>query len=209
MNRLWKEFSRGLWKEIPPFRFVLGLCPVLAVTSSTENGLGMGLAATFVLVGSNMLVSLLRKVIPDEVRVASFIVIIAAFVVCVEMLMKAYFFSLSESLGIFIPLIVVNCIILGRAEAFARKNPVLPSIADGLGMGFGFTISLTAIGFIRELLGTGSLFGNEVFAAVGVDFEPFAILQEAPGAFVVLGIMLGIMNVVGRMVDDLSARRAA
>lgn len=209
MKRLWKEFSKGLWRDIPPFRFVLGLCPTLAVTSSIENGLGMGMAATFVLVGSNALVSLLRKVIPDEVRVASFVVIIAAFVVCVEMLMKAYFFSLSESLGIFIPLIVVNCIILGRAEAFARKNPVLPSIADGLGMGIGFTISLTAIGFIRELLGTGSLFGKDVFAAIGIKFEPFVFLQEAPGAFVVLGIMLGIMNVVGRVVDDLSARRSA
>jgi Na+-translocating ferredoxin:NAD+ oxidoreductase subunit E len=205
MNQLVKEFTKGLWKEIPPFRFVLGLCPTLAVTNTMENGLGMGIAATFVLTCSNALVSLLRKAIPNEVRVASYIVIIATFVVCVEMLMKAYFFSLSESLGIFIPLIVVNCIILGRAEAFARKNTVAASVADGLGMGIGFTISLAAIGLVREVLGSGTFFGKPIFAA---DFEPFSFLQQAPGAFVVLGLMLGIMNVVGKVVDSMSRRAA-
>jgi len=205
MNQLVKEFTKGLWNEIPPFRFVLGLCPTLAVTNTMENGIGMGLAATFVLVCSNALVSLLRKAIPNEVRVASYVVIIATFVVCVEMLMKAYFFSLSESLGIFIPLIVVNCIILGRAEAFARKNAVAASVADGLGMGLGFTMSLATIGLVREVLGTGTFFGKQVFSA---GFEPFSFLQQAPGAFVVLGLMLGTMNVVGKVVDSMPRRAA-
>ena len=197
MSSITQEFTKGLWKEIPPFRIVLGLCPTLAVTSSMENGLGMGLAATFVLVCANGIVSLLRNIIPDEVRVAAYIVIIATFVVCVEMAMKAYVYSLSESLGIFIPLIVVNCIILGRAEAFAKKNGVIPSIADGLGMGLGFTMSLTVLGAIREFFGAGKLglvFGDTVF----ID-QPFEFLQKAPGAFVALGLMLGIMNVIGRL----------
>ena len=209
MSSIVKEFTKGLWKEIPPFRFVLGLCPTLAVTTSVENGIGMGLAATFVLIGSNAIISALRKIIPDEVRVASYIVVIATFVVCVELLMKAYFYSLSESLGIFIPLIVVNCIILGRAEAFAKKNPVLPSIADGLGMGLGYTMSLTAVGFVRELFGAGTVLGKDVFGSLGLSFEPFLILQQAPGAFMALGLMLGIMNVVGKLIDNLGARRTA
>lgn len=194
--RVVKEFTKGLWAEIPPFRLVLGLCPALAVTTTAENGLGMGLASTFVLVCANTLVSLLRKVIPNEVRVASYIVIIATFVVCVEMITKAYFFQLSESLGLFIPLIVVNCIILGRAEAFARKNGLAPSIADGLGMGLGFTAGLTLLGGVREILGAGTLglfLGETVLLA-----EPFAFFQQAPGAFVALGLLLGIMNLFGR-----------
>ncbi len=194
-SRLVKEFSKGLWREIPPFRLVLGLCPALAVTTTAENGLGMGISATFVLVCSNGLISLLRKVIPNEVRVACYIVIIATFVVCVEMITKAYFFELSESLGLFIPLIVVNCIILGRAEAFAKKNGVLLSRADGLGMGLGFTLALTGLGAIREFFGAGTLglvFGEQVFFD-----QPFAFLQQAPGAFVALGLLLGLMNLVG------------
>lgn len=197
MTSITKEFTKGLWAEIPLFRLVLGLCPALAVTTTAKDGFGMGLAATFVLVCSNVLVSALRKVIPNEVRVACFIVIIATFVVCVEMLMKAYFFELSESLGLFIPLIVVNCIILGRAEAFARKNAVLPSLADGLGMGVGFTIALTVLAAIREFFGAGTLtlaFGDTVFLD-----EPFYFLQQAPGAFVALGLLLGFMNVVNRL----------
>jgi len=196
MTTFVQEFSKGLWKEIPPFRLVLGLCPTLAVTTTAENGLGMGLSATFVLVCSNILISLLRKIIPDEARVACYIVIIATFVVCVEMITKAYFFVLSESLGLFIPLIVVNCIILGRAEAFAKKNGVLLSFADGLGMGLGFTIALTVLGSIREFFGAGKLgllFGETVFLE-----QPFDFLQQAPGAFVALGLMLGLMNVIGR-----------
>ena len=191
-----KEFTKGLWAEIPPFRLVLGLCPTLAVTTSAENGLGMGVGVTFVLLCSNVLISALRKVIPDEVRVASYVVIIATFVVCVEMLMKAFFFSLSESLGLFIPLIVVNCIILGRAEAFARKNGVLASAADGLGMGIGFTLSLVALGTLREVFGAGTL--GLVFGDTVLIEHPFRFLQQAPGAFVALGLMLGAMNLISR-----------
>ena len=197
MTTLVREFTKGLWDEIPLFRIVLGLCPALAVTTSMENGLGMGLAATFVLVCSNGLISALRKIIPDEVRVACYIVVIAAFVVCVEMVTKAYFFTLYESLGIFIPLIVVNCIILGRAEAFARKNGVLASLADGFGMGLGFTLALTVVGAVRELLGAGTLgliFGERVFLS-----QPFGFLQQAPGAFLTLGLMLGAMNLLGKL----------
>ena len=188
------EFTKGLWKEIPPFRLVLGLCPTLAVTKSVENGLGMGLAATFVLVCSNILVSSMRNIIPRKVRIASYIVIIATFVVIVELMMQAYLYPLYEKLGIFIPLIVVNCIILGRAEAFASKNPILPSAADGLGMGLGFTLSLMVLGTIREVLGAGTFFGASVF---GQSFEPFAFMIQAPGAFICLGLMLGMMNLVG------------
>ena len=191
-----REFTKGLWDEIPLFRIVLGLCPALAVTTTVENGLGMGVAATFVLVCSNVLVSALRKVIPDEVRVAAYIVIIASFVVCVEMITKAYFFELSESLGLFIPLIVVNCIILGRAEAFAKKNDVVRSFADGLGMGLGFTLALVVVSAVREFFGAGTLgllFGDKVFISQPLDF-----LQQAPGAFVALGLLLALMNVVGK-----------
>jgi electron transport complex protein RnfE len=190
-----KEFGKGLWKEIPPFRFVLGLCPALACSSTVDNGFGMGLMLTFVLTGSNVLISALRKIIPDEVRIACYIVIVATFVICVELTMKAYFFSLSEALGIYIPLIVVNCIPLGRAEAFAKKNGVWASFADGLGMGLGYTLSLTALGLFRELFGTGALLGHHIMPA---SYQPFEFLQKAPGAFVCLGLMLGIMNLLGK-----------
>jgi len=190
-----KVLLHGLWKDLPPFRLVLGLCPALAVTSSAEAGLGMGLAATFVLIFSNMFISMLRKVIPDKVRIGSFIVVIATLVVLVEMLMKAYFFPLSQQLGIFIPLIVVNCIILGRAEAFASRNPVFLSMVDGFSVGIGFSISLTVLGSIREILGAGSWFGIQVF---GDGFEPFEFMVKAPGAFICLGIMLGFMNFYSR-----------
>ncbi|RLB19200.1 MAG: electron transport complex subunit RsxE [Deltaproteobacteria bacterium] len=188
-----QEFTKGLWKEIPPFRLVLGLCPTLAVTTAGKNGVGMGLATTFVLVCSNILISLLRNIIPNKVRIAAFIVVIASFVVIVELVMQAYFYPLYKILGIFIPLIVVNCIILGRAEAFASKNSVLPSIADGLGMGFGFTISLTVLGSIREIIGNGTLFGTSVMWS---SFEPFAIMLKPPGAFLCLGLILGLMNLI-------------
>lgn len=196
-----QEFTKGLWAEIPPFRLVLGLCPVLAVTTKVENGIGMGLATTFVLVGSNVLVSLLRNVIPSKVRIACFITIIATFVTLVELLMQAYTYNLFLQLGIFIPLIVVNCIVLGRAEAFASKNKLMPSIADGLGIGVGFTLSLAAIAAVREGLGAGTLtiFGN-TFAPFGDAYThiPFAFMIEAPGAFVCLGLMLCIMNMLGK-----------
>jgi len=186
-----KVLLHGLWDDLPPFRLVLGLCPALAVTSAAENGLGMGLAVTFVLVFSNMIISILRSVIPDKVRIASYIVIIATLVVIVEMVMQAYFFPLSQQLGIYIPLIVVNCIILGRAEAFAAKNPVLLSMTDGLSVGVGFTISLTVVASIREILGAGQWFGMSVF---GAGYEPFGFMVKAPGAFVCLGLLLGLMN---------------
>ena len=190
------EFTKGLWQTIPPFRLVLGLCPTLAVTTSGINGMGMGLATTFVLVFSNLFVSLLRRFIPSQVRIASFIVIIASFVVIVELVMQAYFYPLFKILGIFIPLIVVNCIILGRAEAFASKNSPLASLADGLGIGLGFTISLFVLGCIRELLGSGTLLEIPVMWS---SFEPFAFMLKPPGAFVALGILLAAMNLISQV----------
>jgi electron transport complex protein RnfE len=190
---LLREFTKGLWKEIPPFRLVLGLCPTLATTKGADTGLGMGLAVIFVLTFSNMLVSSMRKIIPREVRIASYIVIIASFVVIVELLSQAFFYTIYEKLGIFIPLIVVNCIILGRAEAFASRNGIISSALDGLGMGVGFTLSLTVLGAIREVLGNGTLFGASVMWS---SFRPFAFMVEAPGAFVSLGIMLAVMNAI-------------
>ena len=180
------EFSKGLWKTIPPFRLVLGLCPTLAVTTSGINGIGM-------LIFSNLFVSLLRNFIPRQVRIASFIVIIASFVVIVELVMQAYFYALFKVLGLFIPLIVVNCIILGRAEAFASKHGPVLSLADGLGIGLGFTISLFVLGSIREILGSGSILGIYVMWS---SFEPFTFMLKPPGAFVALGILLALMNLI-------------
>ena len=191
MASVFQEFTKGLWKEIPPFRLVLGICPTLAVSKTASDGMGMGAAVIFVLVLSNILISMVRKIIPKKVRIACFIVIAASLVVSVELLMQAYAYPLYQSLGIFVPLIVVNCIILGRAEAFAAKNPVLHSAADGLGMGIGFTLSLTFLGSIREILGYGKLFGMPVF---GPAFKPFTFMVEAPGAFVCLGLILAAMN---------------
>jgi electron transport complex protein RnfE len=196
-----QEFTKGLWAEVPPFRLVLGLCPILAVTKTLENGVGMGVATTFVLVCSNMLISLLRDVIPKQVRIACYIVVIATFVTVVELLMQAFAYPLFLKLGIFIPLIVVNCIVLGRAEAFAAKNGVVASFADGLGMGVGFTLSLTALSIFREIFGSGTLtlpFISTVLPVFGLSFEPFAFLVEAPGAFLCLGLMLCIMNMLGK-----------
>jgi electron transport complex protein RnfE len=187
------EFVKGFWDVLPPFRLVLGLCPTLAITTSVENGIGMGLATTFVLVFSNIIISSIKSLIPKKVRIASYIMVIATFVVMVELLMKAYFFSISEKLGIFIPLIVVNCIILGRAEAFASKNPVYLSAADGLGIGLGYTMALFLISAIREMLGAGTFMGMSV---MWDSFEPFAFMVQAPGAFICLGILLGIINLV-------------
>ncbi len=189
------EFTKGFWEIVPPFRLVLGLCPTLAVTTSAINGIAMGLATTFVLIFSNLLVSLLRRLIPIQVRIASFIVIIASFVVMAELLMQAYFYPLYKALGIFVPLIVVNCIILGRAEAFASKNNPIISLADGLGIGLGFTISLFVLGCIRELLGSGTILG---FQCMWSSFEPFSFMLKPPGAFVALGILLALMNLISQ-----------
>ena len=196
---LTQEFVKGLWDEVPPFRLVLGLCPTLAVTKSVENGIGMGVATLFVLVCSNMLVSSLRNVIPSKVRIACYIVIIATFVTIAELFMKAYSYPMYKKLGIFTPLIVVNCIILGRAEAFASKNGIFRSMLDGLGFGIGFTLSLMALATVRELLGTGVLtFWEKPIQIFGPAFQPFTFMVQAPGAFVALGLMLCLMNLVGK-----------
>ena len=183
----------GVLNENPTFRLVLGTCPTLATTTSAVNGFGMGLSVTFVLVCSNIVISLLRKFIPDKVRIPSFIVVIAAFVTILQLLLHAYVPSLYDSLGIFLPLIVVNCIILARAEAFASKNPVVDSAVDGIGMGIGFTIALTLIGCVRELLGSGSIFGIQV---LGASYEPMLIFVLASGGFLTYGLLLGIINAI-------------
>lgn len=189
-----KIFLNGLLKENPIFVLVLGMCPTLATTSSAINGMSMGLATTFVLFGSNVVISLLKNLIPDKVRIPAFVVVIATFVTVVEMVMQAYLPVLFESLGIFIPLIVVNCIVLGRAEAFASKNNVLKSALDGLGMGLGFTFALTLLGVIRELLGTGKAFGFTLYN------EQYGMLLFvlAPGAFIALGFLIAVMNKLQR-----------
>jgi len=185
------EFTKGIWKENAVFKLVLGMCPTLAVTTSAINGLGMGLATTFVLVCSNMAVSLMRHIIPSQVRIPAFIVIIASFVTVVQLCMEAYVYGLYKALGIFIPLIVVNCVILGRAEAFASKNPFMSSIADGMGMGIGFTLSLFVLGSVREILGSGTLLGHVLF---GANYKPFILFILPPGAFIALGTLLALMN---------------
>ncbi|MFH0876908.1 MAG: electron transport complex subunit E [Candidatus Omnitrophota bacterium] len=187
MKRLWHEFTKGIWRENPIFFIVLGLCPALAVSTSVNNAIGMGMAATFVLICSNMIIAAMRNHVPDKIRIPCFIVVIASFVTIVEMVLKAYAPALDRSLGIFVPLIVVNCIIMGRAEAFASKNPVLPSLMDGLGMGIGFTLALLIISLIRETLGSGKLAGYNISNT----FEPALVLSLAPGALLILGLLIG------------------
>ncbi|WP_066712181.1 electron transport complex subunit RsxE [Clostridium sp. Marseille-P299] len=191
MNKCLERLYNGIIKENPTFVLMLGMCPTLAVTTSAINGIGMGLTTAVVLVMSNMLISMLRKVIPDKVRMPAFIVVVASFVTIVQLLLEAYIPSLNDSLGIYIPLIVVNCIILGRAEAYASKNPVLPSIFDGLGMGLGFTLGLTSIGLFRELLGAGTIFSMKVTPS---SYEPLSIFVLAPGAFFVLAMLTALQN---------------
>jgi len=185
------EFIKGLWRENPTFVQLLGMCPTLAVTNSSLNGLSMGLAVTFVLICSELTISSIRKFIPREVRIGIFTIIIATFVTIIDYFLKAQYPAISKALGPYVPLIVVNCIILGRQEAFASKNPVNFSFADALGMGMGFTGALTILGSIRELLGSGSLFGYEI---LGNWFRPWVIMILPPGAFLTLGILIGIIN---------------
>jgi electron transport complex protein RnfE len=185
------NIKKSIWAENAVFRLLLGLCPALAVTTSAENGLGMGLATTFVLVCSNIVVSSLRKVIPSKVRIPSFIVVIASFVTIVQLCMEAYFYDLYKALGIFIPLIVVNCLILGRAEAFASKNKLLPAVVDGVGMGIGFTLALFVLGAVRELFGSGTLLGYSIF---GEAYQPLLLMILPPGAFIAMGLLLAGMN---------------
>ena len=199
MSAFAREFSKGLWKEVPPFRFVLGLCPALAVTSSVNSALGLGCGVIFVLLVSNTLVSAFRRLIPPKIRVPVFIVIIASAVTIVELMMEAYFYTLYEVLGIWIPLIVVNCLILGRSEAFARKNPVHLAIADGLGMGTGFTLSLVVLASIREIIGAGTWFGIQVMP---VSYLGFELLQRPPGAFICLGLMLAAINFISCRIEQ-------
>ncbi len=194
MKGILERLHNGIIKENPTFVLMLGMCPTLAVTTSALNGLGMGVATMAVLVMSNMIISLLRKVIPNGVRVPVYIIIIASFVTVVEMLMHAFLTPLYSSLGIFIPLIVVNCIIFGRAESYASKNNVLLSVFDGFGIGIGFTIGLTTIGIIRELLGNGTVFG---FRVLPESYEPISIFILAPGAFLVLSLLCALMNKLG------------
>lgn len=193
MSDLVKDFKRGIIKENPVLRLVLGMCPTLAVTTEAVNGIGMGLATLFVLLGSNTVVSTMRNVIPKRVRIPVYIVTIATFVTIVDLLLKAYFFNLHKVLGLFIPLIVVNCIILGRAEAFGSRRPVINSIADALGMGLGFTMTLVILGGIREILGNGTIFGFSLF---GSGYVPFLLMILPPGAFIVLGFMMWITNIL-------------
>lgn len=198
--QLLKDFKNGLWNENPIFRLVIGMCPTLAVTNTATNGLAMGLATSFVLLASEIVISIIKKLIPNDVRIPSYILIIATFVTFVDYFLKAFFPGIAASLSLFIPLIVVNCLILGRNEAFASRNPLLNSIADAVGMGIGFTWALTLLGVVRELLGMGSIFGFQIFklAAEGGWYEPMIIMILPAGAFISLGILVGLMNYISR-----------
>ena len=203
MNNCTERLYNGIIKENPTFVLMLGMCPTLAVTTSAINGMGMGLSTTAVLVLSNMLISMLRKVIPDSLRIPAFIVIVASFVTIVDFLLEGFMPSLYSALGLYIPLIVVNCIILGRAESYASKNPVIPSIFDGIGMGLGFTVGLTCIGVVREIIGSGKAFGQQILpladAATGkAGYVPVTIFILAPGAFLVLAGLTALQNRVKR-----------
>lgn len=201
MNKITERLYNGIIKENPTFVLMLGMCPTLAVTTSAVNGLGMGLSSTVVLALSNLIISALRNIIPDRVRMPAFIVVVASFVTIVQFLVQGFVPSLYASLGIYIPLIVVNCIILGRAESYASKNPPIPSLFDGIGMGLGFTMSLTIIGLVREILGAGQAFGKQILpladAASGkAGYTPISIFILAPGAFFVLSLLVAVMNIV-------------
>lgn len=203
MNKCTERLYNGLVKENPTFVLMLGMCPTLAVTTSATNGVGMGLSTTVVLVLSNMLISMLRKIIPDSVRMPAFIVVVASFVTIVQFLLEGFVPSLYDSLGLYIPLIVVNCIILGRAESYASKNPVLPSIFDGIGMGLGFTVGLTCIGIVREIIGAGQIFGRQIIPLADIatgqaGYVPVTIFILAPGAFLVLAGLVALQNRIKR-----------
>lgn len=197
------EFLKGFWKENPILVMLLGMCPTLAVTTSAINGLTMGLAVVFVLTGSSLIVSIVRNIIPKQVRIPTFVVIIATFVTMVDLFLKAYLLDLSKALGPFIPLIVVNCIILGRAEAFASKNKVWLSVVDALGVSFGFTVTLIILGGIREILGMKTFFG---YSVLGKNFEPWIVMLLPPGAFITLGLMLGAKNSIDRRLKEKRSR---
>ena len=195
MKQLIADFKNGLWQENPIIKLVIGMCPTLAVTNTAQNGLAMGLATSFVLISSEIVISLIKKLIPNDVRIPSYILIIASFVTFTDYFLKAFFPSIASSLSLFIPLIVVNCLILGRQEAFASKNPVHRSIADALGMGIGFTWVLVLLSMVRELFGMGSIFGIQL---LGSWYRPMVIMILPAGAFISLGVLIGIMNVISR-----------
>lgn len=188
------EFLKGIWRENPTFRLALGLCPTLAVSTSIENALGMGAAAAFVLLGANVCISLIRRIVPEKIRIPCFIVVIATFVTIADLAMKAYAPPLSRALGMFVPLIVVNCIVLGRAEAFSSREPVGKSILDALGMGAGFTWALVVIALVREAFGNGTVAGRPVLAS----FEPALLMVLAPGALLTIGLLIGLLNLLSR-----------
>lgn len=194
-----ERLYNGIIKENPTFVMMIGMCPTLAVTTSASNGIGMGLTTTVILIASNLMISMLRKVIPDSVRMPAYIGVIASFVTIVEFLLKAYLPGLYSALGLYIPLIVVNCIIMGRAEAYAGKNPILPSLFDGLGMGLGFTMALFLIGTIRELIGTGKILGFHILPDA---YEPVTIFIMAPGAFLVLALLIALQNKIKNRFGD-------
>lgn len=190
-----KIFKNGIFEENPIFSQQIGMCATLAITTSLLNGIGMGIAVIFVLVGSNIVISAMRKIIPDDVRIPIFVIVIATFTTIVDLLIHAFSFPLYQALGVFIPLIVVNCIIIARAEAFAYKNGVVDSIIDGLGMGAGYTLALMALSSVREILGNGSIFGFQILPA---SYEPMMIIVQPPGAFIALGLLIGLVNYMSR-----------
>ena len=196
-NILFSDFIKGLWQQNPTFRLLIGMCPTLAVTSQVQNGLAMGLATSFTLLASSIIISIFRNFIPREVRIPSYIVIIATFVTIVSLFLKANFPEVSKDLGPYVPLIIVNCLILGRQEAFASKNPVYRAIADALGMGIGFTLSLMVLASVREVLGMGTLLGHQVIFG---NFRPWVIMLTPPGAFLTLGLLLGLVNIIDKAV---------
>ncbi|MDD3213161.1 MAG: electron transport complex subunit E [Eubacteriales bacterium] len=198
-------FMNGILKENPTFRLLLGMCPTLAISTAVTQGIGMGLATTFVLVFSNLVISLLRNIIPEKVRIPAFVVVIATFVTIVDLIMKAFLPSLSASLGLYIPLIVVNCIIFARAESFASKNPPLSALTDGLGMGLGFTLSLTLLSAAREVFGSGTFLGVQVMPA---SYHPMAIIIRPPGGFIMLGLLLLAVNAVVKAIQKHKAAKA-
>ena len=201
-----KTFLNGIVGENPTFRLVLGMCPTMAITTTVFNGIGMGLAATFVLVFSNLVISLMRKATPEAIRIPAFVIAIATFVTIVQLVVEAFVPALHKSLGIFIPLIVVNCIIFARAEAYAFKNPPMHSIMDGLGMGIGFTLAITVLSAIREVLGNGTFFGAQVMPA---NYQPMTIIVSPPGGFIMLGLLLATVNLITRKLAKKSEEKAA
>ncbi|HOQ40149.1 MAG TPA: electron transport complex subunit E [Fervidobacterium sp.] len=204
MSSRWKEVTKGIISENPTYVQVLGMCPTLATTTSAENGLGMGLAATAVLIMSNVVISAIRKTVPEKVRIPIFITVIATLVTIVDLLMHAYIYDLWKTLGLFIPLITVNCIIMGRAEAYASKNGIVDSLLDGLGMGLGFTLSLTLLGSIRELLGNGTIFGIKVW---GKAFNMFVMILP-PGAFLTLGLLAALFATISIKKNEKAKKKA-